>query len=228
MNDYQIQFLQLCLEYQVLQFGEFTLKSGRKSPYFFNLGKISDGKGWAMLADCYARCIYDNFLKFDKDIVLFGPAYKGIPLCTTIAQRIFQLYDINVPTAYNRKEAKDHGEGGILVGTNCSKRKILIVDDVLTAGSAVREVVGELNKLPGVKIVGLTIALDRKEIVSQEDRRSALTKVKQDMDMPVHSIIDVGHIVKYLEELYSSHNEEEIGKWIENIRSYQKSYSANE
>ena len=158
MQQYQLTFIDLALRREALRFGRFTLKSGRESPYFFNAGLFSDGESAALLGRCYADAIAASGLPFD---MLFGPAYKGIPLVTTSAAALWSEHRRNVPYAYNRKEAKDHGEGGQLVGSKLAGR-VLIVDDVITAGTAVRESL-ELIRAAGAQPVGVVLALDRQE-----------------------------------------------------------------
>lgn len=192
MQPYQIEFIQLARHYDVLKFGEFTLKSGRISPYFFNAGAFACGEALATLGRCYARRIVDSGLEFD---VLLGPAYKGIPLATATAVALADLHGRNVPFAYNRKEAKTHGEGGSLVGAPLQGR-VLVIDDVITAGTAVREVIA-LIEGAGASLAGVVVGLNRQE--RGEGERSAIQEVEQDYGVPVLSIIDMGHIITYLE-----------------------------
>ena len=192
MQDYQQRFIELAIEHNVLKFGEFTLKSGRKSPYFFNAGAFATGPALAALGRCYADAIVDSGVDFD---VLLGPAYKGIPLATATAIALAEVHSVEVPFAYNRKEAKDHGEGGVLVGARIDGR-VLVVDDVITAGTAVREVIG-LVEAAGGKLAGVAIGLDRQE--RGETALSAIQELEQAYGITVVSIIDVGHIIAYLE-----------------------------
>ena len=158
MQDFQSEFLAFVLENEILKFGEFTLKSGRISPYFFNTGLFNSGYKLAFLAKCYAAVIANTEQEFD---VLFGPAYKGIPLVSATAMALANNHDLNKPFCFNRKEAKGHGEGGIIVGAELSG-KVLIIDDVITAGTAIREAV-EIIQKDGAQLNGIAVAMDRQE-----------------------------------------------------------------
>lgn len=186
-------FIQLCLELGVLRFGEFKLKSGRLSPYFFNAGLFNAGRALAELGRYYAATIQQSALQFD---VLFGPAYKGIPLVSTTAVALFDRYQRNLPWAFNRKEAKDHGEGGNIVGAALSGQRVLIIDDVMTAGTAIRESV-EVIRAAGGTPVGVVIALDRQEH-GQTDR-SAVQEVEQVLGLPVTSILKLADLIEHLQ-----------------------------
>jgi len=192
MHPYQTDFIELARQLEVLKFGEFTLKSGRISPYFFNAGAFCSGRALAELGRCYARCIVDSGLQFD---VLLGPAYKGIPLATTTAVALWDHHGINMPIAYNRKEAKSHGEGGVLVGA-ALRGRVLIIDDVITAGTAVREVIAMIAAA-GAELAGVAVGLNRQERGSGE--LSAIQELEQAYGVPVLSIIDMDHIISYLE-----------------------------
>ena len=192
MLPYQIEFINLARHHDVLKFGEFTLKSGRLSPYFFNAGAFACGEALAALGRCYARRIVDSGVEFD---VLLGPAYKGIPLATATAIALADNHDTNVPFAYNRKEAKAHGEGGVLVGAPLQGR-VLVIDDVITAGTAVREVIAMIDAV-GARLAGVVVGLNRQE--RGEGARSAIQEVEQEYGVPVLSIIDMEHIIAYLE-----------------------------
>lgn len=198
MQAYQQEFIELARRYQVLRFGEFTLKSGRSSPYFFNAGAFASGAALAALGRCYANRIVDAGLEFD---VLFGPAYKGIPLAAATAIALASEHGRDVPFAYNRKEAKDHGEGGTLVGAPLQGR-VLVIDDVITAGTAVREVVGMIEAA-GAQLAGVAIGLDRQERGGGE--LSAIQEIEQSFAIPVLSIIDMGHIIAWLAESGPEH-----------------------
>jgi orotate phosphoribosyltransferase len=192
MHPYQLDFIELARQYDVLKFGEFKLKSGRISPYFFNAGAFSSGRALAELGRCYARRIVDSAVQFD---VLLGPAYKGIPLATATAVALADHHGINMAFAYNRKEAKDHGEGGVLVGAPLRGR-VLIIDDVITAGTAVREVIA-LIEAAGARLAGVAVGLNRQERGASE--LSAIQELEREYAVPVLSIIDMNHIIAYLE-----------------------------
>jgi len=192
MQAYQQRFIELALAQQALSFGEFTLKSGRVSPYFFNAGKFFSGASLLELGRCYAETLVAADVRFD---VLFGPAYKGIPLVATTACALADRFGRDVPYAYNRKEAKDHGEGGVLVGAPL-KGRVLIVDDVITAGTAVREVM-EIIRKAGAEPAGVIIGLNRQERGVGE--LSAIQEVERDYGIPVFSIISLEHILAYLQ-----------------------------
>lgn len=186
-------FIDLCLSLGVLRFGEFELKSGRLSPYFFNTGLFNTGRGLAELGRQYAQAIQTAALSFD---VLFGPAYKGIPLVATAAVALADRHGRDVPWAFNRKEAKDHGEGGNIVGTPLRGR-VLILDDVITAGTAIREAV-EIIAAAGAQPVGVILALDRQE--RGQGQLSAVQEVEQTLRLPVTSIIKLADLIDYLEK----------------------------
>jgi orotate phosphoribosyltransferase len=192
MQDNKTRFIRLALENEVLRFGEFELKSGRLSPYFFNAGLFNSGHALAELGNCYAQCIVDQQLGYD---VLFGPAYKGIPLVAAIAVALATQHGIDKPWAFNRKEAKDHGEGGSIVGARLAGR-VLIVDDVITAGTAIREAV-DIILAAGGEPSDVMIALDRQE--KGRDELSAIQEVQRDFGIGVHSIITLADLISYLE-----------------------------
>lgn len=187
------EFLDLSLELGVLRFGEFTLKSGRVSPYFFDAGLFASGYAAAKLGRYYAAAITGSGIEFD---MLFGPAYKGIPLVALAAAALAEHHDMDVPYAYNRKEAKAHGEGGSIVGAPLEGR-VLIVDDVITAGTAVREA-QKLITAQGAGIAGLVISLDRQELGT--DSRSAVQEVEQSLGIPVIDIVRLEDLIDMLEE----------------------------
>jgi orotate phosphoribosyltransferase len=205
MFDYQREFITYALDCGVLKFGEFTLKSGRTSPYFFNTGLFNTGAQLGKLGGFYAQALVQSELKPD---ILYGPAYKGIPLVSTTAIAYAQLTGKDIPFAFNRKEAKDHGEGGLLVGAALQGR-VLILDDVITAGTSVREsiaIIESANATPA----GVLIALDRQE--KGLDDRSAVQEVVQNYGIPVISIINLGNIIEYLQE-NSSENLDAIASY---------------
>jgi len=183
MSDHRTRFLQLALHAQALRFGEFTLKSGRVSPYFFNAGRFDSGAALATLAGCYADALDAAGIGFD---LLFGPAYKGIPLATALACE-YARRGRDLPLAFNRKEAKAHGEGGSLIGALLAGRRVLVVDDVITAGTAIREALAIIRGGGGTP-AGIVIALDRQERVAEGDRRSAAQTVAEESQLPVVSV----------------------------------------
>ncbi len=193
MKDYQKEFIEFALEKQVLKFGEFTLKSGRTSPYFFNAGLFNTGRDLARLGRFYAAALQDSGIDFD---VLFGPAYKGIPIATTTAVALADHHDRDVPYCFNRKEKKDHGEGGTLVGS-ALEGKIMLVDDVITAGTAIRESM-EIIAANGADLSGVLIALDRQEKGKAE--LSAIQEVERDFNTQVISIVKLADLITYLEQ----------------------------
>ncbi|MFA6036520.1 MAG: orotate phosphoribosyltransferase [Legionellales bacterium] len=192
MQPYQQQFIELALSHQVLTFGDFTLKSGRKSPYFFNMGLFNTGASLARLGEFYVRAIQNAGLEFDQ---VFGPAYKGIPLVSSVAIAFDKLLQKDMPYSFNRKEAKDHGEGGLIVGAQLSG-KVLIIDDVMTAGTAVKEAMG-LVKQHGASVAGIVVALDRQERGASEF--SAVQEIAQQYQIPVVSIINLQNLIDYMQ-----------------------------
>lgn len=192
MRDYKRRFFELALAKGNLRFGSFTLKSGRNSPYFFNAGGFDDGKSLAALAACYADTIVESGEAFD---MLFGPAYKGIPLAAAVAIALHDRHDRNVPYAYNRKEAKDHGEGGRIVGAPL-KGRVLVVDDVISAGTSMRESI-KIIRDAGAEPAGIAIALDRQE--RGAGALSAAQEVQAEHGIPCISIAGLGDLLSYLE-----------------------------
>ena len=193
MADHRSRFLELALRADALRFGEFTLKSGRSSPYFFNAGRFDSGAVLAELAACYADAVDAAGVSFD---VLFGPAYKGIPLATALACE-YARRGRDLPVAFNRKEAKAHGEGGMLIGAPLQGRRVLIVDDVITAGTAIREALGLIRDAGGVP-AGIVIALDRQEAVDPAvSRRSAAQTVAQEHGLPVVAVARLEDLLEF-------------------------------
>ena len=211
MQDYQFKFLEFVIEHQILKFGEFKLKSGRESPYFFNAGLFNSGKKLNFLAKSYADAIVESNLTFD---ILFGPAYKGIPLVATTAIALAKEYDLDKPFAFNRKEVKQHGEKGIVVGANLQGR-VLILDDVITAGTAIREV-AEIIGSADASISGIAVALDRQEKGLGEV--SAIQEIEQMLDTSVISIINLENIISYL----GSSKDDELLKYLDGVVKYRK------
>ncbi|WP_284603747.1 orotate phosphoribosyltransferase [Dickeya dadantii] len=211
MKAYQRQFIEFALSKQVLKFGEFTLKSGRISPYFFNAGLFNTGRDLALLGRFYAEALVDAGVEFD---VLFGPAYKGIPIATTTAVALAEHHDRDVPYCFNRKEAKDHGEGGNLVGSPL-KGRIMLVDDVITAGTAIRESM-EIIAAQGASLAGVLIALDRQERGRGE--LSAIQEVERDFQCNVTSIITLRELITYLAE------KPEMAAHLEAVKAYRAQF----
>lgn len=193
MKAYQREFIEFALEKQVLKFGEFTLKSGRKSPYFFNAGLFNTGRDLARLGRFYAAALVDSGIEFD---VLFGPAYKGIPIATTTAVALADHHDVDSPYCFNRKEAKDHGEGGNLVGSKLEGH-VMLVDDVITAGTAIRESM-ELIQANKADLAGVLVAIDRQE--KGKGELSAIQEVERDFGCAVISIVSLTDLITYLEQ----------------------------
>ena len=193
MHDYQRDFIELTLQRDVLRFGDFTLKSGRQSPYFFNMGRIDSGAALGQLGRAYAAAVVNSGIQID---MLFGPAYKGIALAAATAIALADQHGRDLPWAYNRKEAKDHGEGGVLVGAQL-KGRVLIVDDVMTAGTAVRESLA-LIRSHGATPAGVLIALDRQERGQSE--LSAAQEVTAEFGIPVIAITGLGDVLAYAGE----------------------------
>jgi orotate phosphoribosyltransferase len=211
MQAYQREFIQFALERGVLRFGEFTLKSGRVSPYFFNAGLFDSGLALAKLGRFYAQALVDSGLSYD---VVFGPAYKGIPLAATTAVALAEHHNADMPWCFNRKEAKDHGEGGTLVGAPLAGN-VVIVDDVITAGTAIREVM-KIIKAQGAQAAGVLIALDRQE--RGTGALSAIQEVERDFKMPVISIVSLQQVLEYL-----AHNDE-LKQYLPAVERYREDY----
>ena len=211
MQDYQFQFLEFVIEHQILRFGEFKLKSGRESPYFFNAGLFNSGKKLNFLAKSYADAIVESNLTFD---ILFGPAYKGIPLVSTTAIALAKDHDLDKPFAFNRKEVKQHGEKGLVVGANLQGR-VLVLDDVITAGTAIREVAEIIGSADAI-ISGIAVALDRQEKGLGE--LSAIQEIEQLLGTSVISIINLENIISYL----SSSKDDELLKYLDGVVKYRE------
>jgi orotate phosphoribosyltransferase len=210
MQDYQKQFIHFAIQRGVLRFGEFVLKSGRTSPYFFNAGLFNSGGDLAQLGQFYAQALTSSGVEFD---LLFGPAYKGIPIATTTAVALFNQFQQDIPYCFNRKEAKTHGEGGNLVGSPLSGR-VMLVDDVITAGTAIRESMHLISQNQA-SLAGVLIALDRQE--KGQTELSAIQEVERDFDTRVISIVTLNNVVSYLDEI-GNHGA------VENINSYRERY----
>ncbi|MDZ7751925.1 MAG: orotate phosphoribosyltransferase [Gammaproteobacteria bacterium] len=214
MKDYQQQFIDFALDVEVLRFGDFTLKSGRRSPYFFNTGLFNTGRHLARLGAFYARAIMDGDVEFD---MLYGPAYKGIPLATATAIALAEHHEREVPFCFNRKEAKDHGEGGDTVGAPLAGRA-LIVDDVVSAGTSVRESV-DIIQSAGAEAAGVVISLDRQE--RGQGPRSAIQEIRDDLHMPVISIVTLDQVVAYLAQ------RQDMGATLSQVEDYRARYGVS-
>ncbi|NQY49227.1 MAG: orotate phosphoribosyltransferase [Colwellia sp.] len=219
MKDYQREFIEFAIEKQVLRFGEFTLKSGRVSPYFFNAGMFKTGGDLARLGRFYAASLMDAKIDFD---LIFGPAYKGIPIATTTTVALYDHHNMDVPYCFNRKEAKTHGEGGSLVGADL-EGKIMLVDDVITAGTAIRESM-EIIKAHGAQLSGVLIALDRQE--KGQGELSAIQEVERDFGTQVASIVTLGDVVTFLEEKLAEQGAENsvLAENLASIKKYRLDY----
>lgn len=211
MQQYKKEFLEFALEAGVLRFGEFTLKSGRASPYFFNAGLFNTGRHLARLGRFYASAIIDSGIEFD---ILFGPAYKGIPLAAATGIALADHHNLDIPWCFNRKEAKDHGEGGSIVGAELSGR-VLIIDDVITAGTAIRESLSIINAA-GAQAAGVIIALNRQE--RGQGERSAIQEVEQDSCLKVTSIVTLAELQEFLADRPGDDQS------LEAIKAYQERY----
>lgn len=216
MTDHTQAFIEFAIQKQVLRFGEFKTKAGRLSPYFFNAGLFNDGDSLMKVGEYYAAAIENSGIEFD---MLFGPAYKGITLAASIAIA-FARKGRNLPYAYNRKEAKDHGEGGTVVGSPLAGR-VLIVDDVISAGTSVRESV-EIIKANGATPCGVAIAIDRQERGQSE--LSAVQEVERDHGLPVSSIANLAGLLQYLEHQMGQHHASDIEQHMTAIQAYRKAY----
>ncbi len=184
--------IDLSLQRGVLKFGEFSLKSGRVSPYFFNAGLLNDGEALSLLARGYAQKLIEAGGSVE---LIFGPAYKGIPLVAATAATLSTVHGVNLPWGFNRKEAKDHGEGGVLVGAPVAGKKVWIIDDVITAGTAIREVM-DLLQNAGAEVAGVLVALDRQE--RGQGERSAIQEIEQQHQIPVHALMTLTDLMNYL------------------------------
>ena len=211
MQAYQREFIRFAIERGVLRFGSFTLKSGRTSPYFFNAGLFNSGLALAQLGRFYAAAVVESGIAFD---VLFGPAYKGIPLAAATAVALAEQHELDLPWCFNRKEAKTHGEGGSLVGAPLEGR-VLIVDDVITAGTAIREVM-QIIQAQGAQAAGVLIALNREE--RGQGELSAIQEVERDFAMPVVSIVSLTQVLEYLAD------DAQLKQYLPAVQAYREQY----
>jgi len=212
MQTYQKEFIEFAIQQGVLRFGEFTLKSGRVSPYFFNAGLFNSGSALARLGRFYAAALEDSGIEYD---VVFGPAYKGIPLSAALTIALSDQYQKDLPYVFNRKEAKTHGEGGNLVGAPLEGR-VLIVDDVITAGTAIREVMAMIEAAPGANPAAALIALDRQE--RGQGELSAIQEVERDFGIRVASIVSLNQVLDYVS------GDPELAQYADAISAYRDKY----
>lgn len=212
MEKYQQEFLNFAIDNNVLKFGEFTLKSGRISPYFFNFGLFQTGSSLAKLGDYYAQTIVDSGIEFD---MLFGPAYKGIPLVSVITATLYEKHGRDYPYAYNRKEVKDHGEGGNIVGAPL-QGKVLIVDDLISAGTAIREA-ADIVENNGASMAGIALCIDRQE-KGKEGDKSASQEVAELYNIPVLHVIGLDSVIQHIE---ASANDADL---LQRIHAYRERY----
>jgi orotate phosphoribosyltransferase len=214
MENYKQKFIRLSLEIGALKFGEFQLKSGRISPYFFNLGLFSSGPLIKNIGDFYAATLVSSNINYD---IVFGPAYKGIPIVTALASSLSTSYQLDKPFVYNRKEKKNHGEGGVTVGEEL-RGNVVIVDDVITAGTAIREAFGIINN-SGATTTGIVISLDRQE--KGTGNLSAAKEISNALDIPVISIVNLDEVIDYIDN-----NPSDYGQHIDKIKKYREEYGA--
>jgi len=211
MQDYQKEFIEFALENQVLKFGSFTLKSGRQSPYFFNTGLFNTGAKLARLGEYYAKAIIDFGSDFD---MVYGPAYKGIPLASATVIALAEHHDRDVPYCFNRKEVKDHGEGGMILGAPLAG-KIMIIDDVISAGTSVNESIEIINNAGAIPS-GVVISLNRQERGKGE--LSAIQEIEQQQQIPVQSIISLSDLIDHLSD------QQDMGNHLEQVLAYREQY----
>ncbi|MGR6035792.1 MAG: orotate phosphoribosyltransferase [Candidatus Nitrosoglobus sp.] len=212
MKNYQIEFIEFAIEKGVLRFGEFTLKSGRISPYFFNSGLFNSGNSLARLGRFYAQAVSESGIGFD---ILFGPAYKGIPLVAATAIALIEQHGRDVGYAFNRKEIKDHGEGGSIVGTPLNGNRVLIIDDVISAGTSVQESLAIIHATDATP-TGVVISLDRQE--RGQGKQSAIQEITTQYGIPVTSIARLDHLIRYLER------EPTMEEQLNQMRTYREQY----
>ncbi|KAI8866110.1 orotate phosphoribosyl transferase [Ramicandelaber brevisporus] len=216
MSDFRREFVEFAIKSEILLFGSYTLKSGRQSPYFFNTGKFATGGLLSNLSKAYAALI-NSTPEFSDATVVFGPAYKGIPLATGTVLALQERHSRDIPFAFDRKEKKDHGEGGSIVGASLQGAKVLIVDDVITAGTAIRQAIATI-RAHGGEVIGIAVAIDRMERGLGETELSAVQDVQKEYGVPVRAIVTLQDVISYLENTGA---EKET---LDQIRAYQKQY----
>ncbi|PKI85710.1 hypothetical protein MVES1_000025 [Malassezia vespertilionis] len=214
---YQAEYIELALKWDIIRFGgPYTLKSGRQSPYFFNAGLFDTGLKLQKMAECYADCIVESGIEFD---MMFGPAYKGIPLVAATAMALAKNHGKDVPFCFNRKEAKTHGEGGNLVGAPLRGR-VLVIDDVITAGTAINEAVVIINSQHNARLTAVVIALDRQERASEESNESAIMQVEQRLGVKVYSVVTLSQIIEHMKHTRGEETKDDI----EGMLAYREKY----
>lgn len=214
------KLIEIALEVNALRFGSFTLKSGRQSPYFFNAGAFCTGKALCALADAYAAKIYELHQEF-KFEVLYGPAYKGIPLVAAVASALYRDYGLDFPWIFNRKEAKNHGEGGVLVGAAVQGKRVLLIDDVLTAGTAIRESLAVLAAHEA-QACAVVVALDRQEVL--RDGKSAIALFNEETQLPTHALFSFQHLLDYVATQSAFHGD--FAQHLPALEAYRAQYGA--
>ena len=220
LQPYQSEYIDLALKWNILRFGgPFKLKSGRESPYFFNAGLFNTGHKLQKMAECYANRIVESGIEFD---VLFGPAYKGIPLVAATALELARIHGRDVPFCFNRKQTKSYGEGGNLIGAPLQGR-VLVVDDVITAGTAINEAVDIISAQPDASMVGVVIALDRQERASEETTESAIMQVEKRLGVKVYSVVTLTQIIKHMEVTRGDSARADI----ESMQAYRQKYGSS-
>jgi orotate phosphoribosyltransferase len=225
IKEYKRDFIEFLIGRQALSFGSFTLKSGRLSPYFLNTGRLYSGEAVNRLGEFYARGIMDSFPPGDFTTI-FGPAYKGIPLAVIAVSALYRHFEVNVDYSYNRKEVKTHGDRGRLVGKKLAAGdRVLIVDDVITAGTAIRESLNLLKEISGVEVTGVMVSVDRME--KGTGSLSAIQELSRRYGIPVHSVVNIGEIAGYLEEYGSELIPPVSRALLDRLRDYRREYGVD-
>ena len=218
MHRYQQRFIELSEQVEALKFGSFELKSGRISPYFFNAGLFNSGASLNELGQCYAEKIQNMGMEYD---MLFGPAYKGIPLVSSTSVSLAEKHDLDIPYAFNRKETKTHGEGGSIVGSEL-KGKVLIIDDVITAGTAIRESLDLIDQAEGAEVAGVVVGLDRQEV--GPNGKSAIQELKLEREIEVEAIIQLDDLIEYLTEHQAKVRAASHSDLLDSLHAYKQKY----